>query len=73
MSSKEIEATPNCSPKIMKNNLAIGTSKEIIELIKKYEDLGFDEFSYWIDSGINFEAKKNSLSTFINEVMPRFN
>ncbi len=57
----------------MKKNLAIGTSKEIIELIKKYENLGYDEFSYWIDSGINFKTKKNSLETFINEVIPKFN
>ena len=72
-SSKEIKTIPNCSPNIMKKNLAIGTSKEIIELLKKYEDLGYDEFSYWIDSGMSFETKKNSLKTFINEVMPIFN
>lgn len=73
MSPEEIEAMPNCSPSIMKKNLAIGTSKEIVELIKKYEDLGYDEFSYWIDSGINFQTKKNSLKTFINDVMSSFN
>ncbi len=73
LSTIEIEAMQNCAPSIMKKNLAIGTSKEIVELIKKYEELGYDEFSYWIDSGIKFETKKNSLITFINNVMPNFN
>ncbi|MDC0073333.1 LLM class flavin-dependent oxidoreductase [Alphaproteobacteria bacterium] len=72
-STKEIQSLPNCSSKLMKKNLAIGTSKEIIELIKKYEYLGYDEFSYWIDSGMNFDLKKASLERFINEVMPAFN
>ena len=73
ISTKELQSLTNSSPSIMKKNLAIGTSKEIIELIKKYENLGYDEFSYWIDSGINFKTKKNSLETFINEVIPKFN
>ena len=56
----------------MKNNLAIGNSMEVIDRLKKYEALGYDEFAYWIDSGMSFDMKKTSLERFINEVMPAF-
>ncbi|MEO1365392.1 MAG: LLM class flavin-dependent oxidoreductase, partial [Pseudomonadota bacterium] len=36
------------------------------------EDLGYDEFSFWIDSGMSAERKRASLSRFIDDVMPRF-
>ena len=73
LTSKEIQSLDAYAPEIMRNNLAIGTATEVIDLIKKYEDLGYDEFSYWIDSGMSFDLKKASLERFINEVMPAFN
>jgi flavin-dependent trigonelline monooxygenase, oxygenase component len=53
--------------------LTIGTSKSVIEQIKRYEKLGYDEYAFWIDSGMSFKRKKESLERFINEVMPAFN
>ncbi len=73
LTSKEIQSLDAYTPKIMKDNLAIGTATEVIDLIKKYEHLGYDEFSYWIDSGMDFDLKKASLERFVNEVMPAFN
>jgi hypothetical protein len=61
------------SPKNMDRNLTIGTSKSVIKQIKKFEDLGYDEYAFWIDSGMEFKKKKESLERFINEVMPAFN
>ena len=60
------------SPSILKKNLAIGSVDEIKDLIKKYQDLGYDEFAYWVDSGMDVSLKKASLKKFINEVMPEF-
>jgi len=57
---------------IQMRDLTIGTSAEVIDQIKKYEDLGYDEFSMWLDNGMTFERKRDSLSRFINEVMPAF-
>ena len=37
------------------------------------EELGYDEYSYWIDSSMDFETKKKSLQLFIDKVMPAFN
>ncbi|MGB1442398.1 MAG: LLM class flavin-dependent oxidoreductase, partial [Paracoccaceae bacterium] len=45
---------------------------EVIDRIKRYEDLGYDEFAFWIDSGMSSDRKKESLARFINDVMPAF-
>jgi flavin-dependent trigonelline monooxygenase, oxygenase component len=44
----------------------------VIRRLKTYEALGYDEFSLWIDSGMTFERKKQSLERFIAEVVPEF-
>ena len=56
----------------MKRDLTIGTAQEVIDQIKRYEDLGYDEYSFWIDSGMSFERKRESLARFIDDVMPAF-
>ena len=50
-----------------------GSNKdELSEVAKIAEDMGYDEFSFWIDSGLSGQRKKNNLARFINEVMPAF-
>jgi hypothetical protein len=34
--------------------------------------MGYDQYSFWIDNGMPFEAKRKSLQLFIDEVMPAF-
>jgi hypothetical protein len=34
--------------------------------------LGYDEFSFWIDTGMSFARKKASLNRLIRDVMPAF-
>lgn len=51
----------------------IGTPDEVIERIKHYQDLGVDEFSYWIDNGMTHAQKKESLELFVKHVVPAFN
>ena len=60
------------APENMARDLTVGTAQEVIDRIKRYEDLGYDEYSFWIDSGMSFERKKASLTRFIDEVMPAF-
>ena len=72
LTDNEIAAMEMYSPKVMRENLVIGTAQEIIDLLKRYEDLGFDEFSYWIDSGMSTKQKRISLMRFIDDVMPAF-
>jgi hypothetical protein len=44
----------------------------VIERLKRYESLGYDQYAFWIDNGMSFERKRRSLRLFIDEVMPAF-
>lgn len=72
LSDDDMAANKMMSPENMRRDLTIGTAQEVIDQIKRYEDLGYDEYSFWIDSGMNFERKRASLSRFIDDVMPAF-
>jgi alkanesulfonate monooxygenase SsuD/methylene tetrahydromethanopterin reductase-like flavin-dependent oxidoreductase (luciferase family) len=60
------------SPEVMRRNLVIGEPAEVIDRLKAYEALGYDQYSVWIDSGLSHERKKKSLDLFIRHVMPAF-
>lgn len=72
LSDAEIAANQMMSPQNMARDLTIGTAQDVIDQIKRYEDLGFDEYSFWIDSGMSADRKRASLSRFIDDVMPAF-
>ncbi|MBY5931502.1 LLM class flavin-dependent oxidoreductase [Tateyamaria omphalii] len=72
LSDQEIAAHPFYSPEAMRRDNVIATADKAIERIKVYETLGYDEYSFWIDSGMSFERKKASLERFIKDVMPAF-
>ncbi|NIF22413.1 LLM class flavin-dependent oxidoreductase [Candidatus Pantoea multigeneris] len=72
LSDEEIAANTYYSAEIMRRNLAIGSAEEVISRLKRYESLGYDEFSLWIDSGMSFARKKASLQRFIERVLPAF-
>lgn len=72
LTADEIKAHPFYSAQNIRRDLMIGTSKQVIERLKHYQDLGYDEFSYWSDSGMTREQKEASLARFIDEVMPAF-
>ena len=54
----------------MRSQNVVGVPEEVTERIKSYKALGFDEYSFWIDSGAPFEAKQESLKLFLDKVMP---
>ncbi|UWQ85758.1 LLM class flavin-dependent oxidoreductase [Leisingera caerulea] len=72
LSDEEIAAHPFYSPKAMERDLVIGEPAAVIERLKNYEALGYDEYAFWIDSSMSFERKKASLERFIAQVMPAF-
>ena len=72
LSDEELGENPNLAPEAMKTNMPVGTADEVIRRLKVYEDLGYDEYSLWIDSGMSFARKKASLERFIGQVMPAF-
>ena len=72
LSDEELANNAMMSPENIHRDLTIGTAQEVIDQIKRYEDLGYDEYSFWIDSGMSAERKRASLSRFIDDVMPAF-
>jgi len=68
----EIDAHPIYSPQTMRQCNVIGDAACVIDRLRHYEQLGYDEYSFWIDSGMSFERKKASLQRFIEQVMPAF-
>ena len=72
ISEAEMAAHPFYSPAAMRSNNVIGPADEVISRLRAYEALGYDEYSFWIDTGMSFARKKASLERFIAEVMPAF-
>lgn len=72
LSQEEMAAMDLYTPDKLLNNMPIGTADTVTERLKIYQDLGYDEFSLWIDSSMSFERKRASLERFINDVMPNF-
>ncbi|MCH2164752.1 MAG: LLM class flavin-dependent oxidoreductase [Marinovum sp.] len=72
LSDEEIAGNAMMAPENLARDLTIGTAQEVIDRIKRYEDLGFDEYSFWIDSGMSHERKRVSLARFMDDVMPAF-
>ncbi len=72
LSQEEIAGNKMMSQENLARDLTIGTASCVTERIKRYEDLGYDEYSFWIDSGTSFERKRASLARFIDDVMPQF-
>ncbi|UWR87213.1 LLM class flavin-dependent oxidoreductase [Phaeobacter inhibens] len=72
LSEAEIAAHPFYSPEAMLRDNVIAIAEDAIARIRGYEALGYDEYSFWIDSGMSFERKRASLERFIRDVMPAF-
>ena len=72
ISQEDMNANAMMAPETLRRDLTIGTPQEIIDRLKRFEDMGYDEFSFWIDSGMSHERKRASLDRFIDKVMPAF-
>lgn len=53
-------------------NLILGSPEQVIDKLRRYEDLGIDYFCYMASYGLPMDYQKSSLKLFINEVMPAF-
>jgi alkanesulfonate monooxygenase SsuD/methylene tetrahydromethanopterin reductase-like flavin-dependent oxidoreductase (luciferase family) len=72
LTDDELAANPAYSPEVIRANAVVGTADEVIARLKHCADLGYDEYSLWIDTGMSFERKRQSLQRFIDDVMPAF-
>lgn len=72
LTEAEMSGMEMFAPETMRTNLVVGQAQEVIDRLKRYEDMGYDEYSFWIDYGTSHEERRVSLSRFIDEVMPAF-
>jgi len=72
VSEEEVSDNPLFSEESLRKNMLIGTPDEIVARLKRWEEMGVDEYSFWTDNTLPFEAKKKSLQLFIDEVVPQF-
>lgn len=72
LSAEEVAAHPFYSSEMMRRDNVVGEPAEVIARLKSFEAMGYDEYAFWIDSGMSFERKRASLQRFIDEVMPAF-
>lgn len=72
LSADDLAANTMMAPENMARDLTIGTAQQVTDRLKRVADLGYDEFSFWIDSGMSFARKRASLLRFIDDVMPKF-
>ena len=72
LTDDELAMNPAYSPDMIRRNAVVGTADEVIARLKYCESLGYDEYSMWIDTGMSFERKRQSLRRLIEDVMPAF-
>ncbi|WP_423907714.1 LLM class flavin-dependent oxidoreductase [Candidatus Spongiihabitans sp.] len=72
LSAEERAQIEMFSPDNMRANNIVGSPDRVIERLKHYESLGYDEYAFWIDTGMSHDTKKKSLQLFIDEVLPEF-
>ena len=70
--SGDRSSNPAYSPEVIRKNAVVGTADEVIARLKHCESLGYDEYSMWIDTGMSFDRKRQSLRRLIDDVMPAF-
>ncbi|MEO0619234.1 MAG: LLM class flavin-dependent oxidoreductase [Pseudomonadota bacterium] len=72
LSDEEIAGMDMYAPEKMRRNHVVGTPQNVIDRLKRCEDLGFDEYAVWLDAGMSFENRKRNLELVIDHVLPAF-
>lgn len=72
MPEENFAERPDFELETIRRNSVIGTPDEVIERVRGYRDMGYDEYSFWTDNSMSHEEKKRSLQLFIDRVVPEF-
>jgi alkanesulfonate monooxygenase SsuD/methylene tetrahydromethanopterin reductase-like flavin-dependent oxidoreductase (luciferase family) len=68
----QLEGREQYDPTMLEENLLFGSPDEAIGKLKRYEDLGVEEFIYYASMSLGHDAQQRSLKLFCDEVMPAF-
>jgi len=69
---KDLQESDQYNPKMLEENLMLGSPDEIIRRLKLYEAAGVDEFVYLASMGLGHKEQQKSLRLFCDEVIPHF-
>ena len=69
---KDLQNRDEYDSLMLQENLMFGTPDEVISKLKRYENLGVDNFIYYASMGLGHQEQKKSLKLFCNEVIPAF-
>lgn len=69
---KELQNRDEYDPIMLQENLMFGTPDEVTSKLRRYENLGVDNFIYYASMGLGHKEQKKSLKLFCNEVIPAF-
>ena len=69
---ESLEGNYRVDPAMLEENLMLGSPAQIIEKLKKYQEIGVDSFIYYASMGLDMAQQKRSLQMFIDQVMPVF-
>lgn len=72
MPEQNFAQRPEFELETIRRNSVIGTPDEVLERVRGYRDMGYDEYSFWTDNSMSHEEKKRSLQLFIDHVVPEF-
>ena len=59
-------------PRMLLDNLVLGTPDEVVQKLRRYEARGLDHFCYNAAYGLPIEQQRRSLELFIKQVVPAF-
>ena len=68
----ELQGREQYKPSMLEENLLFGSPDIVIKKLKKYKELGVDEFIYYASMGMDMGAQKRSMKLFCDEVIPEF-
>lgn len=69
---EELTDREQYNAEMLEQNLLFGSPEQVIEKLRRYEELGVDEFIYYASMGLGQAEQKRSLQLFCDEVMPAF-
>lgn len=72
MDQASLDAHPDYNLESLHENLVFGTPGEVIDKLRRYEEIGADEFIYYASMGLGHEEQRRSMELFCSEVIPAF-
>ncbi len=69
---EELQNPEQYTAETLTENLMFGNPDEVIAKLKRYEQLGVDEFIYYASLGLGHAEQKRSMELFCAEVIPAF-